>query len=289
MLIKPMIDKPECKICKQENPLQNFVEDMLYSLFNPYHRDSGKLDLYDFLKKYLGDELPLQDLSRYTGLYSSYWVRNLDRLREIRKHAWQDLKEKIRRGEIKREDISMSQLVELFFEEIVEELEKMGYVESYEGRFHKKTIKYKAIAEKIIGDKILSIALENLEKRKTGEEITEKEGVSIFLSEKIVEFDESIHSFDNIDIVETFIQSTLKKKGDFDELVARASKHAEKCSYVMLIDISDSMRGKKIIGAIEAGIALKRAIKRRGNGELEIVAFNHKVSRIKGADIRNLE
>lgn len=283
-----MIDKPECRICKQENPLQSFAEDMLYSLFNPYYKESGRIDLSEFLRKYLKEDIPLRDL-RSMGFYSSYWMRNFEKIREIKKQAWQELKKMIENGEIRREDISMSQLVELFFDEVVEELEKMGYIESQEGRFQKKTIRYKAIAEKIIGDKILSVALENLEKRKPGDEITEKEGTSIFISEKIVEFDENIHTFDNVDIFETFVQSAIKKKGDFEEIVARQSKHADKCSYVMLIDVSDSMRGKKIIGAIEAGIALKRAIKKRGSGELEIVAFNHKVSRIKGGEILNLE
>lgn len=290
MHIRHMIDKPECRACKQENPLQSIAEDALYSLFNPYYRESGKFDLSEFVRKYLKDDfIPMRDFTRNVGFYSSYWMRNFEKLRDLKKQAWQELRKMIEKGEISREDISMSQLVEIFFEEIVEELEKMGYVESYEGRFHKKTVRYKAIAEKIIGDKILSIALENLEKRRPGDEMTEKEGTSIFISEKIVDFDENIHTFDNVDIIETFITSALKKKADFEEVVARQSKHAEKCSYVMLIDVSDSMRGKKIIGAIEAGIALKRAIKRRGSGELEIVAFNHKASRVKGAEILNLE
>lgn len=282
-----MIDKPECRLCEEENPIQNLAQDILYSLFNPYYRESRKFDLSDFLKKYINEDLPPRDFSRNLSFFSNYWSRNFEKLRDIKKMAWKDLKKMLETGELNREDISMSQLVEIFFEEVVEELEKMGYVESFESRSHRKTIRYKPIAEKIIGDKILSIALEGLEKRKAGEEITEMEGTSIFVSEKIVEFDETIHSFDNIDIVESFVQSP--RKGNLEKLVARQSKHAEKCAYVMLIDVSDSMRGKKIVGAIEAGIALKRAIKRRNGSELDILAFNHKVSRIKGSEILNLE
>ncbi len=256
---------------------------MLYSLFNPYHRDKGKFDLSEFLREYLKEEVPLRNFSK--PFFSNYYSRDFEKLREVRKKAWEDLKRKLESGELSGDDISMSQLVEIFFEEVVEELEKMGYIETSEGRFHRKTIRYKPIAEKIVGDKILSIALENLDKRKPGEEVTEMEGISIFTAEKIVDFDETIHSFDNIDIVESFVQSPRR---DLEKLVARQSKHAEKCSYVMLIDVSDSMRGKKIIGAIEAGIALKRAIKRH-DSELEIVAFNHRVSRVKGSEILNLE
>ncbi|MCS7118470.1 MAG: VWA domain-containing protein [Archaeoglobaceae archaeon] len=285
-----MIDKPECKICKKENNLQDLAQDMLYSLFNPYYKERGNFDLSELLRKYLqNEEIPLRDFTRNLGLYSSYWMRNFEKFREMKKRAWEELKGMLEKREINREDLSMSQLVELFFEEVVEELERMGYVESYEGKFYRKSVRYKAIAEKMIGDKILSIVLENLERRKVGEEMTEMEGTSIFVSEKLVEFDENLHTFDNIDIIETFVNSALRKKDDFEELVARQSKHAEKCSYVMLIDVSDSMRGKKIIGAIEAGIALKRTIKRRGSGELEIIAFNHKVSKVKGSEILNLE
>lgn len=281
MLTRHTIDKPECRLCKkEESPLQNLVQDMLYSLFNPYHRDKGKFDLSEFLRKYLNEDLPMQRMKQFFG---SYWSRDLEKLRDVRKKAWEDLKRMLEKGELSGEDISISQLVETFFEEVVEELEKMGYIETLHSRFHRKIIRYKPIAEKMIGDKILSIALENLERRKAGEELTEKEGTSIFVTEKLVEFDETIHSFDNIDIVESFVQSPQLEK-----FVARQPKHSEKCSYVMLIDVSDSMRGKKIIGAIEAAIALKRAIKRH-DGELEIVAFNHRVSRIKGSEILNLE
>lgn len=274
------IDKPPCRLCREENPMQSLAKDMLYSLFNPYHRDRGNFDLSEFLRKYLGDELPMLRMQKFFG---SYWSRDLERFGEMRKRAWEDLKQMLKKGEVRGEDLSISQLVEVFFDEVVEELEKMGYIEATEGRFHRKIVRYKPIAEKIIGDKILSIALENLERKRAGEELTEKEGVSIFSSEKLVEFDETVHSFDNIDIVESFVQYPKLEK-----FVARQPKHSEKCSYVMLIDISDSMRGKKIVGAIEAAIALRRAIKRH-DGELEIVAFNHRVSRIKGSEILNLE
>ncbi|MFN3383326.1 MAG: vWA domain-containing protein [Archaeoglobaceae archaeon] len=283
MLTKHTIDKPECRLCKEENPMQSLAQNMLYSLFNPYHRDKGNFDLSEFLRNYFKEDVPLRNFSK--PLFGNYWSKDFEKLREVRKKAWEDLKRKLESGELGEDDISMSQLVEIFFEEVVEELEKMGYIETSEGRFHRKTIRYKPIAEKIVGDKILSIALENLDKRKPGEEVTKMEGISIFTAEKIVDFDETIHSFDNIDIVESFVQSPRR---DLEKLVARQSKHAEKCSYVMLIDVSDSMRGKKIIGAIEAGIALKRAIKRH-DSELEIVAFNHRVSRVKGAEILNLE
>ncbi|MCX8172278.1 MAG: VWA domain-containing protein, partial [Archaeoglobaceae archaeon] len=88
----------------------------------------------------------------------------------------------------------------------------------------------------------------------------------------------------------SLVKSAIKGRLELEEIVARQPKHTEKCVYVMLIDVSDSMRGKKIIGAIEAGIALRRAIERKASGdELVILAFNHKVSKIERENILNLE
>lgn len=106
----------------------------------------------------------------------------------------------------------------------------------------------------------------------------------------MVEFDPGIHSFDNIDLCESLLRSAIKGKLDLEEIFARQPKHAEKCVYVMLIDVSDSMRGKKIVGAIEAGIALRRAIERRStDDELVVMAFNHKVTKVRREEILNLE
>ena len=88
------------------------------------------------------------------------------------------------------------------------------------------------------------------------------------------------------------IKSAVRGKIEFEEseMLARQPKHMEKCVYVMLIDVSDSMRGRKIVGAIEAAMCLKNAIKRKGsNDELRVVAFNHKVREIRQGEILNLE
>jgi Ca-activated chloride channel family protein len=95
-----------------------------------------------------------------------------------------------------------------------------------------------------------------------------------------------------IDIQETLVKGALRGTGDFfdeKDLVVRVPRHCEKCTYVMLIDSSDSMRGKKIIGAIEAAIALKRAIKGKDFDKLYVIAFNHKARKISENEILNLE
>ncbi|MCQ4153744.1 MAG: VWA domain-containing protein [Archaeoglobi archaeon] len=294
---RPMIEKPECRACRKEHALGKLFNDLLYSLFNPYYREKGNFDPTDLIKKYLRDELKrfdnnpfFREAVRDFGFFDGYWTEQLEKYQTAKRMAWEELKEMLEKGKVKREDLSANQLVENFFDEIVEDLKNSGYIDYVEGKFHRRVVKYKAIAEKIIGDKILSIALEELDQKKRGENLTNKEGISIFSGESLVEFDPGIHSFDNIDLCESLLRSAIKGKLDLEEIFARQPKHAEKCVYVMLIDVSDSMRGKKIVGAIEAGIALRRAIERRStDDELVVMAFNHKVTRVRREEILNLE
>ncbi len=292
-----MIEKPECKACRKELPLSELLNDLLYSLFNPYYREKGNFDPTELIKKYLKDELKrfdtnpfFREVVRDLGFFDGYWTEQLEKFQTAKRMAWEELKDMLEKGKVKREDLSANQLVENFFDEVVEDLKKLGYIDYVEGKFHRRVVKYKAIAEKIIGDKILSIALEELGKRNRGENLTDKEGISIFSGENLVEFDPGIHSFDNIDLCESLLRSAIKGKLELEEIFARQPKHAEKCVYVMLIDVSDSMRGKKIVGAIEAGIALRKAIEKRStNDELVVLAFNHKVSKVRKEEILNLE
>ncbi|MCS7130429.1 MAG: VWA domain-containing protein [Archaeoglobaceae archaeon] len=292
-----MIEKPECKACSKEQSLGSLLNDLLYSLFNPYYREKGSFDTTELIKKYLKEELRrfdenpfFRELLKDLGFSNGYWTEQIEKYQMARRKAWEEVKELLEAGKLSREDLSINQLVENFFDEVVEELKKIGYIDYVEGKFHRRVVKYKAIAERIIGDKILSIALEELEKKSRGENLTEKEGVSIFSGANIVEFDPMLHSFDNIDLCESLVKSAVRGNIELEEIVARQPKHAEKCVYVMLIDVSDSMRGKKIVGAIEAGIALRRAIERKGGeDELVVLAFNHRVSKVKKEEILNLE
>ncbi|MET1124450.1 MAG: VWA domain-containing protein [Archaeoglobaceae archaeon] len=297
-----MTDKPPCQLCEREdgNGIEQIAEDLLYGLFNPYQRDLGKFDVTELIKKHMGEKIDSYEIFSFTfrelmnnfGFLGSYWLEKVEKYKAARQQAWEEFKDMLRKGEIKREDISISQVVENFFEEVVEELQQMGYLEGVEARFHRRLVRYTKVAERALGEKVLEMSLRNLEKRWHGENVTEKEGISIFPGEKLVEFDDFVHSFDSIDVVESLLKSAMRGEIIIDEkdLVARQPKHAEKCVYIMLIDVSDSMRGKKIVGAIEAAIGLKRAIRRKGSvDELRVVAFNHRAWEIKEGEILNLQ
>ncbi|MCS7122305.1 MAG: VWA domain-containing protein [Archaeoglobaceae archaeon] len=287
--------KPPCKRCEEDRISEDFVENLLYSLFNPYYRELGKFDVSELIKKYMGESietifsLGLRELMDSFGFLSPQWAEKIEKYKEAKRKAWEELKKMIESGEIKLEDLSTSQLVDSFFEEVVDELQKLGYVEGVETRLHKKVVKFSKKAESILAEKVLELSIKNLEKRGFGETITEKEGISAFVGEKIVDFDDFVHSFDVIDIVESLLKSAIKGRIDLEEIVARQPKHITKCVYVMLIDVSDSMRGKKMIGAIEAALGLRKAIRKRNLDELRVLAFNHKTWEIKEGEILNLE
>ncbi|WP_457550695.1 VWA domain-containing protein [Archaeoglobus sp.] len=291
--------KPECKACKRrEREIdEGLAKDLLYSLFNPYHREKGNVNLFDFVKEHLKNEelkqffenfsFMLNDMIRGYKYISRFWSEKLDDYVEAKKRAWQEIKRKLREGKLKREDLSASELVNYFYEEIVEDLKKEGYLEEDYFRGYRFTKQ----AERSLSRKILQLSLRNLGSEDFGEHETEKVGISKFLSEELVEFDNFKHTFDSIDIQESLVRCALRDKSlriEEIDLIAREGKHLERCVYVMLIDVSDSMRGRKIVGAIESALALKKVISKSGLDELHVVAFNHRVRRIRDGEILNL-
>jgi Ca-activated chloride channel family protein len=296
-------EKPECEICGEDDGLDaQFARDLLYSIFNPFHNESGSVDPSEFIKKHINDvELKTQyelfshlfnDLIRDFGYVDSFCGNKLDAYREARRRAWEEIKQKLKEGEMNREDISASDLVDNFYEEILQDLINDGYIEGVIKKIHRKYIVFSPYAERVLGEKVLQLSLQNLEKRDFGEHETAKTGISIFLSESITEYDPFVHTFDMLDIQETMIKAALRNSEleiEEKDMVVRSPKHSERCVYVMLIDSSDSMRGRKMIGAIEAALALRRAIKSKAHDELHVIAFNHGVRKIKEGEILNLD
>ncbi|ADB57360.1 VWA domain-containing protein [Archaeoglobus profundus] len=291
--------KPECRACKgDEREIDDsLARDLLYSLFNPYHREKGNVNLFNFVKEHLKNEelkqffenfsFMLNDMIRGYKYISRFWSEKIDDYVEAKKKAWEEIKRKLKEGELKREDLSTSELVNYFYEEIIEDLKKEGYLEDDYFRGYKFTKN----AERALSKKILQLSLQDLTGEDFGEHETEKTGVSSFLKNEIVEYDELRHSYDSIDLQETLVKCALRDPSlRFDErdLVAREGKHMEKCVYVMLIDVSDSMRGRRIVGALESALALRKVIKKSNMDELHVVAFNHRVRKIKDEEILNL-
>ncbi len=295
--------KPDCQLCEEQGGIDlELAKDLLYSIFNPYHRERGKVDLTEFIKKHLSNEELKQSFDMFSSLFNeilknfsyvnTFWMDKIEDYRKARQMAWEEIKDLLKNGELSREDVSASELVNYFYEEVVRDLMEEGYIEGVIERIHRRVLLFSKLAEKLLGEKILQLSLQDLGKEDFGEHETEREGMSIFLGYEIVDYDPFVHTFDMIDLQETLVKSALRDPSlnlEEKDLVARMPKHAEKCVYVMLIDVSDSMRGKKIIGAIEAALALKSAIRKNSFDELHVVAFNHNVRTIKESEILNLD
>ncbi len=290
--------KPECRCCGSESKEidENLARDLLYSLFNPYHREKGNVNPYQFIKEHLKNEELKQFFENFSFMFndmvrgykyvSRFWSEKLEDYVEAKRKAWEDIKRMLRSGDLKREDLSASELVNYFYDEILEDLKREGYIEETFFGY-----RYTREAERALSKKIFQLSLQNLKGEDFGEHETEKIGVSSFLRDEIVDYDEFKHSFDSIDIQESLTRCALRDPSlNFDErdLVARESKHMERCVYVMLIDVSDSMRGRKIVGAIESALALRKVIRKADMDELHVVAFNHEVRKIREGEILNL-
>ncbi|RLI83144.1 VWA domain-containing protein [Archaeoglobales archaeon] len=294
--------KPDCSLCKEEDGLsEELASSLLYSLFNPYAKKEGCVSSKDYIKQNLEDGEALEnfetldaifkDLIANFGYSDSSWIEKVDEFRRAKQKAWEQIKKELMDGSISEEELSPSDLIENLGEEIIKDLMKEGYVEGYERRRYRKMILFSKHAERMIGEKIVQLAVEELPVKKPGgDEEIPKKSVSIFSSYFLTDYDPFTHVFDNIDLSETLLNCALKDDFSFDEknIVAREPKHLEKITYIMLIDVSDSMRGKKFVGAIESAIGLREAIKRRDSRELKIIAFNHRAREVDRGEILNL-
>lgn len=296
---KIRIDKPECRLCSPNNLNRELAGELLYSIFNPYSLHKGKLDLPKVIKKYIDDpELKrnyelishlLNDFPEHLG-FVNFPHKKLREYRAAKKRAWTEIKDKLDSGELSREDVSASDLAHHFNDEILQDLTEDDYISKVVEGLNRH-IHYTPYAEKILGEKVLKISLQNLKKHWQGEHKTPQKGVSVFTGNALEEYDPLLHTFDMIDVQETMVNTALKDPQlelREENIVIRELKHTERCVYVFLIDASDSMRGRKILGAIEATLALRRAIKSSSDDVLYIVAFNHTTRRLREGDVINV-
>ncbi len=293
------LKKPECSLCSSSNLNRELAGDLLYSIFNPHNLQKGGLDLSQLIKKYISDpELKrnyelishlLNDFPEHLS-YINFPRKKLDEYRTAKQRAWKEIRDRLDAGELSREDISTSDLAYHFYDEILQDLTEDGYVSKVVEGLNRH-IHYTPQAEKILGEKVLNISIQNLQKHWQGEHETRQKGMSIYTGNALEEYDPFLHTFDMIDVQETMVNTALKDPQlelKEENIVVRELKHTERCVYVFLIDASDSMRGRKILGAIEATLALKRATKSSSDDVLYIIAFNHTTRRLRDGDIMNV-
>jgi len=207
--------------------------------------------------------------------------------REARREAWRELKELISCG-IDASSLDVLEVIDTFEDELLEELEKAGYLEGVERGFSGRRSIFSGRVEKLIARKVLEIALRELEAGIAGETESEKPGF-FTPSFGLRDYDESVHTFDMIDLQESLI-SELLATGRLeigDNAVVREFERLEKVVHVILIDSSDSMKGGKLRSAIKAALALKEVAKERSK-TLRIFAFSGGVRELREGEIVNL-
>jgi len=296
---------------------RELTEKTLYGLFNPESlgdEDEGKINLNQLIKEQLQEAFEGKGESR-TDDYTVELLRTVAWMhrhgvreymggylkdRKARERAWNQLMEKIRKGEIKPSEISLKQLIENFQEMVIESLTKDGWMNLKVRRPHLQPNLYFSYpeftmkSERAIARKVLEEAFINLERYGFGSHETSQTGFGLQPSGMLREFDEHRDTYDMLDIQETLISAALRDPENVElrdeDLKARMTMHRAKSSNVIAVDMSYSMEGIKFKGGLMAALALKELLRQEyREDKLDVVAFNHKPIILKPGEILRLK
>jgi len=298
--------KGECEGCSERarreserlsNVLgQDFIDDLIYGLFNPEGIESQEEDVSSFeqmiedLMSKSSNDMKEESLQEWLGelegnwFYRS-WIRDYAKRERAREAAWQSIIEKIERGQIDPKDLPMKQLLKNFPRRVMEHLSQEGYIDlKWEKHLmHPKVYlghaEFTAQSERLIAKRLLEEAFANLEKMGFGEHETLKIGAGVSSSNIVAEFDELQHSFDNLDLQETLVGVSFRDPEQMqmqdEDFKARIPNHRSSSSNIILMDISGSMYGDKYKGCVMAGLALGQLLEEEyKEDKLRIVAYN---------------
>jgi len=298
--------KGECEGCSERarreserlsNVLgQDFIDDLIYGLFNPEGIESQEEDASSFeqmiedLMSKSSNDMKEESLQEWLGelegnwFYRS-WIRDYAKRERAREAAWQSIIEKIEKGQIDPKDLPMKQLLKNFPRRVMEHLSQEGYIDlKWEKHLmHPKVYlghaEFTAQSERLIAKRLLEEAFANLEKMGFGEHETLKIGAGVSSSNIVAEFDELQHSFDNLDLQETLVGVSFRDPEQMqmqdEDFKARIPNHRSSSSNIILMDISGSMYGDKYKGCVMAGLALGQLLEEEyKEDKLRIVAYN---------------
>ncbi len=298
--------KPKCRLCEEKGrsllPIlgKDTLESLLYGFFNPESMRSNeekKIDIDAMVKEFIqemsGEEQEADGYSGWTRRYLE-WHMKLQRARE---KAWEEILEKIRKGEINPSDLPLSQMVKHFSEMIAEEFKKEGLLELVTERYmHQNAYMYYALtanSEKVIAQKVLEEAFANLHKYGIGIHETGKTGFGTYPSHIIREYDDYQHTYDMLDIQETLISTASRDPEDMDilegDLKARIPFHKAKSANAIVIDKSGSMNGYKLKGAVMSALGLRELLETEYKEDaLHVIAYDHKTYVLNPGEIVRL-
>ena len=295
--------KPDCEGCEEEpvHGLSSTVgkqasDDLVYGLFNPEGLQSDENngpDLESLIQSYankLSDADLEESVNEWLSASDDNWVYRNWMYESLRREkgkeeAWQDILERVRKGELPPSELPMKQLLQNFPRQISEALSEEGLIDLKvrkipgQPKLHLGHVEFTAESERIIARRVLEEALINLEKIGQGLHELPETGFGTAPSSIVSEFDEYLHSYDLLDIQETLIPAAMRDPVNLvirqEDLKARLPLHKARSSNVILLDISYSMYGNKFRGGIMAALALRQLFEEEFTDDnLYVIAYN---------------
>ena len=298
--------KPECKLCDENIESlsslfgRDVTEQILYGLFNPKAGSSQnhEMDINELVKSHIDR---IQDegaggLEGYSGWMQRY-LKWYEKLKTARKMAWEELIEKIKKGKIEPNSLSVKQMMRHFSDILAEELQKEGFLELVSEKYvyQNSYVFYSLTArsETIIAKRVLEEAFLRLKKYSVGLHEIRETGWGVYPSHILREYDEYGHTYDMLDIQETLLSTASRDPREMrmerSDFKARIPLHKAKSSNVILIDKSGSMNGNKIRGAIMAALALRHLMETEFKDDiLQVIAYDQTPYLLNPGDIIKL-
>ncbi len=298
--------KPECKLCNENVESlsslfgRDVTEQILYGLFNPkgFSSQDHEIDINELVKSHI-DRIQDEDASGLEG-YSGWMRRYLkwyEKLKTARKMAWEELLDKIKKGQMQPDSLSVRQMMRHFSDILAEELQKEGFLEQVSEKYvyQNSYVFYSLTArsEKIIAKKVLEEAFLKLKRYGVGLHEIRESGWGVYPSHILREYDEYGHTYDMLDIQETLLSTASRDpremKMERHDFKARIPLHKAKSSNIILIDKSGSMNGNKIRGAIMAALALRQLMETEFKDDiLQVIAYDQTPYLLNPGDIIKL-
>ncbi len=298
--------KPECKLCNENVESlsslfgRDVTEQILYGLFNPkgFSSQDHEIDINELVKSHI-DRIQDEDADGLEG-YSGWMRRYLkwyEKLKTARKMAWEELLDKIKKGQMQPDSLSVRQMMRHFSDILAEELQKEGFLEQVSEKYvyQNSYVFYSLTArsEKIIAKKVLEEAFLKLKRYGVGLHEIRESGWGVYPSHILREYDEYGHTYDMLDIQETLLSTASRDpremKMERHDFKARIPLHKAKSSNIILIDKSGSMNGNKIRGAIMAALALRQLMETEFKDDiLQVIAYDQTPYLLNPGDIIKL-
>ncbi|RTZ96260.1 MAG: hypothetical protein DSY41_01215 [Candidatus Poseidoniales archaeon] len=99
------------------------AENLAYHIFNPYAMDRGNFSVRDFLRNKIDDDELAENFDSYSAIFNdmvknygyaeSLWMDKFEKYVEAKTKAWEEIKNKLKSGELKVDDLNVKELLSI--------------------------------------------------------------------------------------------------------------------------------------------------------------------------------